>query len=140
MNFIAFDMSQIDTTKEQYAKEVKERWGTTDAYAQSQKKTKGYSKEDWTRATGRKDEILKKFADLVGTEPESKEVQTLVGEWKDYITETYYDCTNEILAGLGQMYVADQRFSNNMDQFKEGTTELISRAIEVYCKESMKMS
>ena len=52
---------------------------------------------------------------------------------KQYITATYYDCTNEILCGLGQMYVADERFVKNMDKFKEGTTKLISEAIAIYC-------
>ena len=54
--------------------------------------------------------------------------------WQQYITDTYYDCTKEILAGLGQMYVADDRFTKNMDKYGEGTAKFISDAIAEYCK------
>ena len=52
---------------------------------------------------------------------------------KRYITENYYCCTKEILAGLGQMYVADERFKNNIDKHADGTAAFISEAIAVYC-------
>ena len=56
----------------------------------------------------------------------------LVKELQDYITENYYTCTNEILAGLGQMYVADERFKANIDKNGDGTAEFVSKAIENY--------
>ena len=135
MSFKEFDTTEIEKAKQKYAKEVKTRWGGTDAYAQSQKKTAGYTKEDWKRVSDQMDELLKRFSQYVGRKPESKEVQALVGEWQQYITDTYYDCTREILAGLGQMYVADERFTKNMDKFESGTAKLISEAIAVYCEE-----
>lgn len=132
MSFQEFDKSEIEQAKEKYAKEVQSRWGNTDAYQQSSKRTAAYTKEDWKEVGGKMDELLKAFADHVGEAPESAAVQELVEAWQKYITDYYYDCTNEILAGLGQMYVADERFTKNMDKFKEGTAELISRAIEIY--------
>ena len=54
-------------------------------------------------------------------------------ELKDYITENYYTCTNQILAGLGEMYVADERFKANIDTHAQGTAEFVSKAIEIYC-------
>ena len=66
--------------------------------------------------------------------PDSEEVQNLVKMLQSHITENYYLCTNEILAGLGQMYVADERFKNNIDKHADGTAAFICEAIEVYCR------
>ena len=63
------------------------------------------------------------------------EVQSLVGKLQEYITQNYYTCTNEILVGLGQMYVADERFKKNIDKYGEGTAEFTSEAIAVFCQE-----
>ena len=133
MSFKEFDMSEIEYAKEQYAKEVEERWGATDAYKQNKEKIAHFKKDDWKRVTDEMDDLLKKFANHIDENPASAVIQDLVGEWKQYITDNYYDCTNEILSGLGKMYVLDERFTKNMDKFKSGTTKLISEAIEVYC-------
>ena len=134
MSFKDFDTTEIEEAKAKYAKEAQIRWGDTDAYAQSQKKAAEYSKDDWKKISGQMDELLKRFSKFIGAAPESKEVQKLVYEWQQYITNTYYDCTKEILSGLGQMYIADERFMTNMDKYGKGTAELISEAIKVYCR------
>ena len=66
--------------------------------------------------------------------PDSAEVQNLVKMLQDHISENYYLCTNQILAGLGQMYVADERFKSNIDKHADGTAEFICEAIEIYCR------
>jgi len=129
MSFKEFDMVPIEEAKQKYADEVREKWGSTDAYSQSMKKTKHYSKEDWELVTKKSQDIINKFSGRIGEEPSSKEVQSLVKEWQDFITESYYDCTDEILKGLGEMYVADERFKKNIDKYKEGTAEFIRDAI-----------
>ena len=68
-----------------------------------------------------------------GTVPGSAEAQNLVKTLQNHITENYYVCTNEILAGLGQMYVADERFKSNIDKHANGTAVFISKAIALYC-------
>lgn len=133
MSFKEFDMSEIDKTKEEYADEVKNRWGKTAAYEQSRKKTGKYTKEDWASVMEKSDAIMKEFAAHITDDPHTDAVQELVKKWQDYITETYYDCTNEILQGLGQMYVADERFTKNIDKFGIGTAKLMSEAIQIYC-------
>lgn len=65
--------------------------------------------------------------------PDSEDVQKLVKEWQNFITKSFYKCTNEILQGLGMMYVEDERFKKNIDSNGEGTAEFISKAIEIYC-------
>ena len=132
MSFKEFDMAIIDEAKEKYADEVREKWGKTDVYTQSEKRTKNYTKEDWERVTKKSEEIIQKFSKKVGEDPKSNSSQNLVKEWQDFITESYYDCTDEILKGLGEMYVADERFKKNLDKYKEGTAEFMRDAINIF--------
>ncbi|MDO5291554.1 MAG: MerR family transcriptional regulator [bacterium] len=134
MSFKEFDTSEIENHKKQYAKEVKERWGTTDAYKESEKKTKEYSKEDWDVIQKESADIMKAFAAHKEDPSDSKEVQELVARWQQFITKRYYTCTKEILQGLGLMYTADERFKKNIDQYGDGTAECMARAIAVYCE------
>ncbi|MBR0412351.1 MAG: TipAS antibiotic-recognition domain-containing protein [Eubacterium sp.] len=62
------------------------------------------------------------------------EAQALVKKLQDYITSNYYTCTDEIIAGLGQMYLADKRFKSNIDEYADGTAEYASKAIAIYTK------
>lgn len=134
MSFKEFDMTEIENAKNKYSKEVKERWGKTDAYLESEKKTSSYNKDQWQKINEESNALLKAFADNIDKAPDSKEVQELVNEWKDFITARFYKCTNEILQGLGQMYVGDERFKKNIDQNGEGTAEFMSEAIAIYCE------
>ena len=119
-----------------YDVEVKERWGETDAYKEYAEKTVGYAKDKWQQVNDGLNAVLAKFAECMnnGHTADSPEAQTLVKELQTHITENYYTCTNEILAGLGQMYVCDERFKNNIDSHGEGTAEFVAEAIKIYCK------
>lgn len=134
MSFKEFDMTEIEEAKERYAKEVKEKWGDTNAYKEYNEKQSNFSKSDYSNMMKKSDMILSSFAKHVGKKPECKEVQKLVEEWKNFISEYYYTCTKEILAGLGEMYVSDERFTKNMDKFSVGTAKLVSDGIREYCK------
>ena len=133
MSFDAFDRSGIDRQRDAYAEEARRRWGGTDAYAESEKKTAGYGKEQWAAIQQEADEIFAAFATLRGHAPDEPDVQALVARWQAHITRNYYACTKEILAGLGQMYTADVRFMQNIDRAGAGTAQLMSDAIAVYC-------
>ena len=127
----AFDNSEL----EKYKAEAKEKWGKTDAYKEHTEKTKEYSKEKWNQLSQEMNDIFAEFAVCMQSnqEPNSPKAQALVKRLQDHITENYYLCTNEILAGLGQMYVADERFKNNIDKHANGTAEFACKAIEIYC-------
>ncbi len=127
----AFDNSEF----EKYKAEAKEKWGTTDAYKEHAEKTKEYSKDKWNTLVEEMNDIFAEFAACrkSGEGPDSAEAQSLVKKLQNHITENYYRCTNEILAGLGQMYVMDERFKNNIDKHGAGTAEFVSEAIKVYC-------
>ena len=127
----AFDNSEF----EKYKAEAKEKWGKTDAYKEHAERTKNYSKQQWNDLTEGMDRIMAEFAVCMRKveRSDSAEAQNLVKMLQNHITENYYICTNEILAGLGQMYVADERFKNNIDKHADGTAAFICEAIEVYC-------
>ena len=133
MSFDAFDRSGIDRQRDAYAEEARRRWGGTDAYAESEKKTAGYGKEQWAAIQQEADEIFAAFATLRGHAPDEPDVQALVARWQVHITRNYYACTKETLAGLGQMYTADERFIQNIDRAGAGTAQLMSAAIAAYC-------
>ena len=117
-----------------YETEVRERWGNTDAYREHEQKTRNYTKEKWAEANDGLMAIFAEFAALKndGFATNTPKVQSLVGKLQDFITQNYYTCTDEILAGLGKMYVADERFKKNIDKYGEGTAEFVSKAIDFF--------
>ena len=117
-----------------YDIEVQEHFGNTDAYKEYEQKTYNYTKDEWQEINDGLMFVFAKFAECKknGNTADSNEAQTLVKELQAYITENYYTCTKEILAGLGQMYVDDERFKTNIDKNGDGTAEFVSQAIEYY--------
>lgn len=128
----AFDNREI----ENYKQEVKERWGQTDAFKEHTEKTKDYGKDKWNNLSGEMANILADFSVCMknGEKADSEKTQNLVKTLQNHITENYYHCTNEILFGLAQMYIADERFKSNIDKHGTGTAEFVSKAIEIYCR------
>ena len=120
-----------------YESEARSRWGNTDAYREHEQKTKGYTKEKWAEANDGMMAIFAEFAVCKnsGASATSAEAQALVAKLQEHITENYYTCTDEILAGLGKMYVADERFKKNIDKYGEGTAEFVSDVITAYTKQ-----
>ncbi len=108
----------------------------TDAYKEHAEKTKNYGKDKWSSLVSDMDVILGEFALCMknGSAPGAEDPQNLVKKLQNHITENYYTCTTEILFGLGQMYVADERFKENIDKHADGTAEFISEAIAIYSK------
>jgi len=131
--FGSFDMSAVEEAKKKYSEEARQKWGKTDAWKESQKRTSRYSEADWKRIQEEGNRIFAGFARLRGTDPASQEVQDLVDAWRSHISENFYSCSVEILRGLGEMYTADERFLKNIDAHGEGTAELMSKAISIYC-------
>ena len=119
-----------------YETESRERWGNTDAYREHEQKTKNYTKEKWAEAN---DGLMAIFAEFAackanGVSADSAEVQALVAKLQAHITANYYTCTDKIIAGLGKMYVADERIKKNIDKYGDGTAEFAADAIAAYTK------
>ena len=116
--------------------EACERYGNTAAYKEHELKTKNYTNEKWAEANEGMMAIFAEFAACKesGSSADSAEAQALVAKLQAHITAHYYTCTDEILAGLGKMYVADERFKKNIDKYSEGTAEFVAGAIAIYCQ------
>ena len=121
-----------------YESETRSRWGATDAYREHEQKTKDYTKEKWAEANDGMMAIFAEFAACKDSDAsaDSTKAQALVAKLQAHITANYYTCTDEILAGLGQMYVADERFKKNIDKYGEETAEFAAEAIAVYCRKA----
>lgn len=131
MDFSAFDTKKMD----EYAAQAKENWGKTEAYKEFEEKSK-----DWTQETSgniAKDMMLLfvEFGEMKDLDSADEKVQAQVKKLQEYITEHFYNCTNQILSGLGHMYACGGEFTENIDNYGgEGTAEFTHKAIEIYCK------
>ena len=117
-----------------YETEARELYGNTAAYREHEQKTKNYTKEKWAEANDGMMAIFAEFAECKnsGARADSDEAQALVAKLQAHITANYYTCTDEILAGLGKMYIADERFKKNIDKYGEGTAEFAAEGIRIY--------
>lgn len=128
MNFQAFDKSQL----EQYKAEARAKWGDTKEYREFEQKQK--SRPDTEKAVGQLMEMFSELGALKHLPPDDQAVQEKIGALQRYITDHFYTCTDEVLKGLGQMYVDDERFTKNIDKAGgEGTAAFAKRAIDLYC-------
>lgn len=130
MDFQAFDGTDIQEQKEKYAQEVKKRWGNTEAYAEYLGRTGAYGKEEWGKVYAGMGDIFQRFAACMGEGPASPAAQAMVQEWRAFISENFYPCTDEVLQGLGQMYEADPRFQATFEKTAPGLGNFIAAAIK----------
>ncbi|HEL2260159.1 TPA: MerR family transcriptional regulator [Streptococcus suis] len=127
MDFNAFAKTDLLAFQE----EAKERWGKTAAFQEFSAKTK---QGDFAQISSEMSGIMMEFGKMKNLSADDSKVQKQVEVLKAYISENFYNCTNEILASLGQMYIADNRFTQFIDQVGgEGTASFVSQAIAIYC-------
>lgn len=131
MDFKAYDTQKLDA----YAAEAKQRWGHTEAWQESAQKARGKSRGQLISEADGLMDIFRRLGALRKGDPAAPEAQALVEELRQYICDHYYNCTPQILRGLGQMYIAGGEMTDNIDRAGgPGTGEFACRAIEVYCK------
>lgn len=134
MDFTVFDTKKID----EYARQAKEQWGQMDAYKEFEQKSKGRSKEEDRAVVQGLMQFFVEFGKLKDSKavPESADVQTQVRKLQDYISEYFYQCSNDILLGLGNMYAGGGEFTTNINAAAgEGAAEFAAEAIRIYCGE-----
>lgn len=131
MNFTPFDTTELDT----YTSQAKEKWGHTQAWQEFCQKSKHQTPAQQNAAGDGLMAIFTELGAIRHSAPSSPEAQALVQKLQSYITEHYYTCTPQILRGLGQMYIAGDSMTENIDRAGgEGTAEFAHQAIESYCK------
>lgn len=129
LDFSAFDTSKID----EYAEQVKETWGQTEAYKEYEKKSQNRTRVEEQVLGERMMKLFEEFGQMKEEDPASEKVQAQVKKLQDYITDHYYTCTKEILQGLGQMYSGGGSMTENIDKAGgAGTAEFADRAIQIY--------
>ena len=130
MNFDVFDKSEI----KKYEAEVKAKWGNTKAYQEYEQKDITRNEGDYSKIANELMTMFSELGELKHLTPNVDEVQKKISALQKFITDNYYVCTNEILSGLGEMYVCDERFKSSIDKAGgDGTAGFVKQAIAVHC-------
>lgn len=121
-----------DWLPEEYEAEAEERWGDTDAWAQSQQRTRAMTKDDWLRVKSESDDVERRFAGALaaGVPAESDQAMDLAEEHRQQISRNFYDCSPEMHAGLGRMYLEDERFTAYYERIAPGLAQYVSTAVQ----------
>jgi DNA-binding transcriptional MerR regulator len=126
-----FEIFGTDKIGGEWAREAEQRWGDTDAYAESQRRTAGYTKEDWARLKDESDAGLRSFAEAMraGVPPTSEQAMALAEAHRTFLTTWFYDCGYDMHRNLAEMYVADDRFRATFDAVAPGLADYVAAAI-----------
>lgn len=121
-----------DFDQSKYDEEAKERWGETDAYKESMRRTRSYSKTDWAKIKAEGEGVWERMAALMdaGAAADSEEAMDLAEEHRTHIDRWFYHCTHAMHAGVSQMYTDDPRFREGFEKRREGLASFARRAIE----------
>ncbi|WP_405807000.1 MerR family transcriptional regulator [Streptomyces sp. NBC_00210] len=120
-----------DKDPEQYAEEAEQRWGGTAAYAESQRRAAGYTKDDWKRMQDEVADWGARYDALMadGELPTGERAMDMAEEHRQHITKWFYECTYEFHTSLGEMYISDERFRAFYDATREGLAVHLRAAI-----------
>ena len=115
----------------EYQAEAGQRWGGSDAWAQSRRRTSRYSKQDWQQAMADQQAAAERLLDAMqaGLAPDSDAAMDAAEAHRQQITRWFYDCSYEIHRGLGDMYVQDPRFTATYDDMAPGLAAYVRDAI-----------
>ncbi len=131
MDFTAFDTSKID----EYAAQAKSLWGNTPEYREFEEKNKNRTAQEEKSISTQMMSIFTEFGTMLELAPDAGNVQAQVKKLQDFITINFYNCSDEILYSLGNMYAGGGDFTENIDKAGgEGTAEFVFQAIKIYCK------
>jgi MerR family transcriptional regulator, thiopeptide resistance regulator len=120
----------------EHEEEAEERWGDTDAYNESAHRVAKYAKKDWLAISAEASAINEAFIALMreGASPVSSEAREISEQHRAHISKWFYECSPEMHAALGQMYVADERFTRNIDAAADGLAAYMAEAFEASAK------
>jgi DNA-binding transcriptional MerR regulator len=133
--FKAFDLDKMLEEQKQYEDEVKERWGSSEAYRISKERTSKYTKEDWERINAESEENLKEMIECYtsGVPYSDPRMMAVCDNARAQMTKYFYPCSLEMYSNLGNMYIADERFTAYYDKFAPGLAAYYNEAIQHYC-------
>ena len=126
-----FEVFGTDKVGGEWAEEAEQRWGDTDAYRESQRRTAAYTKADWAALKAESDQGLRDFRDAMqsGEPPTSETAMALAEAHREFLTRWFYDCGYDMHRNLAEMYLADERFKQTFDAVAPGLASYVSDAI-----------
>jgi DNA-binding transcriptional MerR regulator len=121
-----------DWLPEEYEAEAEQKWGDTEAWAQSRRRTRAMTKEDWLRAKAEGDDVERRFAEALrdGVPAHSEQAMDIAEAHRQQISRNFYDCPPQMHAGLGRMYVEDERFTAHYEEIAPGLAQYVSTAVQ----------
>ena len=124
-------LGTFERNEAEYGAEVRERWGDTDAYAESARRTSTYSEDDWATIKAQGDAIESDWASLLasGEPADGAPAMDVAERHRVHISRWFYPCSHEMHANLGEMYVADPRFAEHYDSRREGLAAYVRDAV-----------
>ena len=128
-----FAFTDYEEAKDKYAAEAKAHWGHSNAYKESKRSEDKRTEAESVEMMNKSNSIFTAFAGSMDMAPSDPEVQKLVQRWQAFISKYHYNCTDDILEGLAEMYISDERFTENIDRFGGGTARFMYEAIKAYC-------
>ena len=126
-----FEVFGTDKVGGEWAAEAEERWGDTDAWQESQRRTARYTKEDWAQVKSQSDAALRAYADAMtaGVPAASEQAMALAEDNRRFISRWFYDCSHTMQRNLAEMYIADDRFRATYDTVMPGLAQYVHDAI-----------
>lgn len=139
LDFSVLNGNSVLVLQQQYYQEVKGNW---QKYKEFKEFESTYNSLDskgkavkWNELLQKASYIFESISTYMNREPSDQDVQKLIGRWRDFISNNYYKCSNDMLLNLGNMYITDKRFSKSIDSYgKQGLSEFVNEAIKYYCK------
>ena len=123
----------------QFEEEARRRWGDQ-SIDEINIKLNRMSQDEQKDLSGRWDVIFNKLACLRDQSPESQEVQAIIKEWYEFLNKNFSKYSLNAFYGLGQLYMNDERFIQNIDQYGEGLAKLMSEAMKVFVNNQLRGS
>jgi DNA-binding transcriptional MerR regulator len=116
---------------EQHAAEAEERWGNTEAWQQSRRKTAAYTKQDWITIKAEADENIAGFAAAIraGEPADGTTAMDLAEAYRGHLSRWFYDCGYDAHRGLAELYISDQRYMASYDEIEPGFSRYVHDAI-----------
>lgn len=120
-----------DNFDESYAQEAEQRWGGTDAWKESQRRTKSYGREQWQQIKEEGEQVNGRFVELMdaGVPADSGHAMDAAEAARQQICTWFYDCPPEMHAGIAEMYVADPRFTKTYEDLAPGLAQYVRDAV-----------
>lgn len=114
-----------------HEEEARARWGNTDAYAESARRTERYTADDWRRIKAESNAVLASMAEHMagGATPGDEPCMALAEQYRLHIDRWFYPCSHTAHASLADLYTADPRFAANLNKFGDGLAAFLADAI-----------